>query len=167
MLKLYPFTVKQVCLSILPETWYMKHMPLKLHGAWVSYDLAGTIIHFLYHSVLSIAALGLTSGFDQGSYYHQTYWLRNVQCIGNETRLIDCHADSHVPRYSYCRPAGVACAETNCTQGDIRLQGDSADEGRVEICNNNIWGTVCDDFWDNIDAGVACRQLGLPSSSTQ
>ena len=94
-------------------------------------------------------------------------WLDNVQCRGNETRLIDCPASPlgvHNCRHS--DDVGVLCP--SCIQGDVRLEGSSvANQGRVEICNNNVWGTVCDDSWDNTDARVACRQLGLPSSSKQ
>jgi hypothetical protein len=49
-----------------------------------------------------------------------------------------------------------------CDQGSIRLVGGtSAQEGRLELCNNNAWGTVCDDAFGTADANVACRQLGF------
>ena len=54
-----------------------------------------------------------------------------------------------------------------CIGINIRLaEGSSYNEGRVEIDYNSEWGTVCDDGWDNTDAGVVCRKLGFGSLGT-
>ena len=49
--------------------------------------------------------------------------------------------------------------------GAVRLVGGSSImQGRVEICLNGMWGTVCDDQFNNMAAQVVCTQLNYTSA---
>ena len=53
-----------------------------------------------------------------------------------------------------------------CVEDELRLADGGADfRGRVEICRNEMWGTVCNEMWSASDANVVCRQLGYSRHS--
>jgi deleted-in-malignant-brain-tumors protein 1 len=93
--------------------------------------------------------------------------LDNVQCAGTEARLVDCLGVTLADPVSLCShdmEAGVTC-QSACSDPDaIRLQGGTATSGRVEICRSGTWRSICGTFWEDVDARVACGELGLPSS---
>ena len=65
---------------------------------------------------------------------------------------------------------------SNCSDGDVRLNRygrTDLPEGRVQVCVNRVWGSVCyststysylqsrtSNTWDVGDTEVVCRQLG-------
>ena len=60
----------------------------------------------------------------------------------------------------------ISLTDPKCNSTDIRLIGSSRpNEGRVEYCYEEVWGTVCSDKWDDDNAMVVCSELGLPTES--
>eukprot|EP00731_Ephydatia_muelleri_P036913 Em0353g2a len=96
--------------------------------------------------------------------------LEAVNCLGNETSLTRCPRRVGIGQSlcAHSRDAGAIClgqSYSSCPDGAVRLSGTGdASLGRVEICVNNQWGTVCDSGWDNSEARVVCRQLGFSNS---
>ena len=95
-------------------------------------------------------------------------FLDNVGCSGTELYLANCTNNGiGVHNCVHSEDAGITCmnSTTQCNNGDLRLIGGSNSfEGRVEICWNNEWATICDDFWDAGDASVVCNQLRYDTS---
>ena len=70
------------------------------------------------------------------------------------------HFYTYLILFSHC--IDISTPQSLCTDGDVRLvDGNSNSEGRVEVCVNSAWGTVCDYNWETQDANVICKQLGF------
>ena len=50
-----------------------------------------------------------------------------------------------------------------CIQNEVRLM-----RNRVQICKNEVWGYVCNDFsWTDNDTSVVCKELGFFSQGSR
>ena len=94
--------------------------------------------------------------------------ISQVECDGSETSLSECRVNYLSPTVANQEDAAVVCQAqssliSNCSNGDIRLVSGTTDlEGRLEICINKVWGTVCSQGFTADDAEVVCTQLNLP-----
>ena len=139
-------------------------------------------LSLIYSTHFTGAVAHLHAHFQKG---YGPIQIDEVQCIGNESTLLSCqHNTSHNCIHS--EDAGVTCQGKQlwsqhhvtcllpcyyilgvCIDGDVRLVGTPSNkQGRVEVCANGMWGTVCDRFWGKMDAKVVCRQLGFPYQGT-
>jgi hypothetical protein len=50
-------------------------------------------------------------------------------------------------------------------RGSSGIGGRDMYEGRVEVCHNGEWKTVCDSQWNRKESQVVCRQLGYQNAS--
>ena len=122
-------------------------------------------------------------GYPQGSVIRNTntvngtgpIFLDQLECGGSESRLVDCsHNGIGIHDCQHIEDVGVNCAPPTTTpttpttqigEGALRIIPAGSASGRLEVFHDSSWGTICDDAFDNIDAEVACRQLGLPFGS--
>eukprot|EP00057_Strongylocentrotus_purpuratus_P025036 XP_011679510.1 PREDICTED: deleted in malignant brain tumors 1 protein-like [Strongylocentrotus purpuratus] len=89
--------------------------------------------------------------------------ISNVDCIGTESSFKFCDYNFEAEECGPDDTVGVVCKDYSVapSEGDIRLRdGQTFDEGRVEIYHDAVWGFICKNNWGMNEAKVACRQLG-------
>ena len=93
-----------------------------------------------------------------------------MNCVGDEDTLFNCAyrkvSSSQLTHY-YSIAAVLCQGSTNqsnnpnqCISGDVRLANSSNNiEGRVEICTEGMWVSVCDRNWRRFETRLFCKQL--------
>ena len=154
--------------------------------SWQCYN--NYYVHKFKRLITTGVELFLNSHFGHGS---GPILFTYLDCDGTESRLSDCSTySSHYFGARHTDDAGVRCqratttsklliimianlifvtvllARADCANGDVRLMnGTTPYEGRVEICYDGVWGSVCDSGWNDQDAAIVCLQLEFQGAS--
>ncbi|XP_065940920.1 uncharacterized protein [Magallana gigas] len=154
-------------------TKYQGRLEVYYNGTW------GTVYQSYYHynrhdvyknlAAVVCRSLGLpwitSEGYCCSRYGHGSgpVWLADVQCLGNETEIEECsHSGWGYITYMYhWEDVSIDCLPNT---NPVRLAGGSTVyEGRVEVYRNGVWGTVCDESWDDQNTAVVCTSMGFSS----
>ena len=58
-------------------------------------------------------------------------------------------------------PTDLNVTQSNCTDYDVKLvDGPGINEGKIIICINEVWGTLCNSGITYNIAGIICLELG-------
>ncbi|XP_041035499.1 scavenger receptor cysteine-rich type 1 protein M130-like [Carcharodon carcharias] len=122
------------------------------HSNWDSPDARVVCASLKCGDVISVPG---EAYFGEGS---GPIWQDVYECQGNEAILWDCPTTRRNQyNCTHRHDVSVICSGH---KGPRLVGGDDTCSGRVEILLGNIWGTVCDTYWDLQDAAVVCNQLG-------
>ncbi|XP_025101967.1 deleted in malignant brain tumors 1 protein-like isoform X4 [Pomacea canaliculata] len=87
-----------------------------------------------------------------------------VNCVGTESSVAECDYSSDTSSCFHEDDVRVICNEDSTDlKLTARLVNGDGMSGRLEIFHNGEWGTVCNDIFEDTEARVACRMLGLKS----
>ncbi|CAC5402548.1 PRSS12 [Mytilus coruscus] len=144
-------------------------LEIKYRGEW------GTVCDNQFENVDAKGAyrqLGYCSGailessnIDNGN---GTIWLDQIGCLGTETKLINGSKNFYIIICEQDDDVKVQCFTDCPSQGQLLISsGPNEHEERLEVYMHGIWGSVFEDLFDDIDASVACRQLGYCQGSLE
>ena len=137
------------------------------------------IIKYLAKIVLVYIYVYISLLITGSQYYdvHQRYdahysphWLQSVNCVGDEDTLFNCTYTKVSLQLSLrdypiaavlCQGGANQSNNLNkCISGEVRLANSSNNiEGRVEICTEGMWVSVCDRYWGIAETRAFCKQL--------
>ena len=124
---------------------------------------------------------GANGGRDRNGPLTQNFFSIGTQCGYSDNRIQDCGSigttnsctcGNNCYGWLNCQPGTEKWTDFDvwglyfslllaCDNGETRLVGGSTNrEGRVEVCVNGRWGTVCNKSQEGI-AGAVCSQLGF------
>jgi len=113
-------------------------------------------------------------------YIADQIWLDSVLCYGQEETILDCQHNEwgdhncghHENVYLLCdgRAGNQGPGEESTPDGAVRIHnqpagGNGPAIGLLEVYYDGVWGTVCDDFFDDFAATAACRSIGYDAGS--